>query len=451
MTGKIHHFVEEVTHLLEHEDMEGLQEFLNSLHPSDIAETIDYTEDREKQLLIFTSVDHELGSKVLAELGDHSRTVILESLTPTELSPYIETLPSDVATDLLSEIPPEQTEQILEQIPDEDSREVKKLLRYSDESAGGVMGTEYISVTEETTVQETIDCIREQAGEIFQLSNVYVVDREEHLTGKIPLVKLLVVDPASMVQEIMETDVIRVSVYADQEVAAQIMARYNLINLPVVDHEEKLTGIITIDDVMDIMETETTEDITRMAGTSEEEFHQTSVPKIAKIRLPWLAIALLEGLLATLVLRHFEGTFQSFLALVLFIPIIMAMGGNCGLQSSTITIRSIVLGEFELLRLWKRLFIELRVGLLMGVFLGAFLAFFAVVWEGSPLLGVIVGISLICVVTASVTFGAFIPLILHRLKIDPAVATGPFLTTTNDIFGLVIYFTLASLLLRYFL
>ena len=450
MTDETRNHAEHILNLLEQQDEEGLKELLESLHPSDIAEIIDYIDDEEKQLTLFRILDHEEGSKVLAELGDHSRGLVLTEMTPEEISPYIEDLPSDDATDLLGEMEPEKSEEVLERIADEESREVKKLMRYGEESAGGIMGTEFVSVKEGSTVRHTIEEIQRQAEEITQLNNVYVVDPAGHLTGKIALARLLLAGPTSLVQDIMEEDVISESVYTDQEDVAHVMAKYNLVNLPVVDHENKLVGLVTIDDVVDIMEFEVTEDITRMAGTSEQEFRETTVPRIAWIRFPWLAIALLEGLLASLVLRCFEGTFQTFLALVLFIPIIMAMGGNCGLQSSTITIRSIALGEMELLRFWKRLFQELRVGLLLGVLLGAMLSAIAYLWQGSPLLGLIVGSSLIGVVTISVTFGAVIPLFLHRINIDPAVATGPFLTTTNDIFGLIIYFTIASILLNLF-
>ncbi|MFQ5768997.1 MAG: magnesium transporter, partial [bacterium] len=340
-------------------------------------------------------------------------------------------------------------ERVLKSIDKEDSEEVKELLRHEEDTAGGIMALEFVSVSEDDTIDEAIKEIRAKAKEVGEVYNVYVVNNTGKLVGVLPLKKLILAKPNEKVKNIMNKDVISVPTNMDQEEVANIFRRYNLVSVPVVDNLGKLVGRITVDDVVDVMEEEASEDIQKMAGlTDEEELHETSAFKISMVRLPWLLIAFVGEMVSAFVLHNFEASLNQIFIAALFIPLMMAMGGNSGIQAATIVVRGLALGELNPADTLKRLKKEFRVSFLNGTICGILL-FGVVSVFGEPRFGIVLGFTMLVVILNASFVGASIPLVLKRVGIDPAIATGPFITTSNDIVGLFIYLGLTSLALQY--
>jgi len=300
-------------------------------------------------------------------------------------------------------------------------------------------------------VDDAIQEIRIKSREVEQVYNVYAIDRGGRLAGVVPLKKLILENPKTLIRELMNRDVISVSVDQDQEQVAAVVRKYDLVSIPVVDAYGRLVGRITHDDVIDVLQEEATEDIDRMAGiTDEEVLQEMSTLRISRRRLPWLLIALIGQLTAAFILSTFEATFRQITAIVFFIPVIMAMGGNAGIQSSTIVVRSIALNEGGASNGWRRFYREFRVAILNGVVITLILFPIVVLWLKQLDFGIVLGIAMLLVIIMAASIGAIIPYVLNRLKFDPAIATGPFITTSNDILGLFIYLGLATYYLKWF-
>lgn len=439
--------LEDLEELIEQDAKGHIANLLVDLYPSDIADLLESLDD-EKKNYIFDLLDAKKASGVLLEMVDYPRCHLLESLDESFISKIVGEMDSDDATDIVGELPVQVAERVLATIDRRESREVKELLQYDEKSAGGVMAAEFVAVRQDETVQEAIEQIRKAAGEVEEIYNVYVVDGLGTLVGVLSLRKLIVSNPGRKVSEIMNRDVISVKTDVDQEEVANLVRRYDLVAIPVVNDYGRLVGRITIDDIVDIIDEEASEDISRMAGTSEEEIAEESVIRIAGIRLPWILTSLFGGLFSATVLAFFRDTLGSLLPLVFFIPVITAMGGNIGIQSSSIVVRGIATGDINIYRIGKRIFQEARVGIIMGLACGLTVGAVAYFWQGNPILGVIVALSMLCAIGVAATMGALVPIIFKKLDIDPAIATGPFVTLSNDIVGLIIYLGLATLLLR---
>jgi magnesium transporter len=330
----------------------------------------------------------------------------------------------------------------------EDSTEVAGILKYAKDTAGGIMTTEFFSLSEDATAQEAIRRLQ-QATDAEMVFYIYVTDKDDHLVGVLSLRQLLTVPPATPLKNIMTRDVMSVAVDMDQEEVARQVASYNLLAIPVVEKDGTLAGIITVDDVVDVIREEATEDMLKMAGAIEEEpASKSSSLGSAKLRLPWLFTNLVGSLLSGAILWYFRYTIQEVVAIVSFIPVIAAMGGNVGLQSSTLIIRGLATGLVELTDVWTVFFREVKIGLLMGLACGFMLT--VVGWGlGQGFLGVVVGVSLVIAFLVSTSMATIMPIVLKRMGVDPAVAAGPFVTTANDITGITIYLTLATLFLDY--
>jgi len=333
----------------------------------------------------------------------------------------------------------------------EDSQEVQDLLEHPKETAGRLMNTDFFSLPEQITVEEAIKQVR-AASEREMVFYIYVTDKEDRLVGVVSLRQLLVVPPDTPLQKIMNPEVISVTTDTDQEEVARQVTRYNLLAIPVVDKENRLVGIITFDDVIDVLREEATEDILKMAGagTPEEEYIlQTSSLGAARFRLPWLLTTLFGTMVTAGIVWFFRFTLHEVIALVTFLPVIAAMGGNVGVQSSTIIVRGLATGRIELASVWKVVARELKVGLLMGVTCGVILALVAYLWHGPAMLGVVLGAAMFFAIIVAATTGTLVPVVLKKLNIDPAISSGPFVTTANDITGLLIYLGLATYLLQH--
>jgi magnesium transporter len=301
------------------------------------------------------------------------------------------------------------------------------------------MALEFVSVNANSTIQEAIGNIREKREEVENLYYVWVVDDYGKLVGVVSLKDLVIEPQDKKINDIMNPDVISVDVDADQEEVARIAKQYDLTHIPVVTTQHKLIGRITNDDIIDVIEEEANEDISLMAGVLDQEIAEESALKISRARLPWLLLGLFGGLISAMVINHFHGSLEKMLALSFFIPVIMAMGGSTGTQAATVVIRGLATGDISIVHTGKRLLTELWVALINGILCGIVLGIVVAFWLSDPQLGLGVGVSLITVIIFSGSFGAFVPFLLRKFNIDPALAAGPFITTSNDILGLLIY------------
>ncbi|MDD5718257.1 MAG: magnesium transporter [Candidatus Krumholzibacteria bacterium] len=387
-------------------------------------------------------------AEVLAEIDNRSTSAFLTLLDHAEIAEILEEMPSDEATDVIGSLDSEQQELVLAAMDADERAEVVDLLQYGPETAGGLMGKEVLFCRDDQTCGEAVMGLRaHDEDELEEMHFVFVTDERGHLVGRVPLFRLLLTPPATPILQVMEPDPLYVHVDLDQEEVAQFMMTHDLITLPVVDHRHRLVGRITADDVLDVLEEEATEDISRMAGVSVAEFGEQSSTRVARSRLPWLLGGLAGQFGAILVMQRFEQSLTNLVALAFFIPAIMAMAGNVGIQTSSVVVRGLATGEVDYFHLGRHLLRELFIALLLGSVIGACLFGIGSVVVGNLSLAVVLGLSMLLVIIFAATVGTGVPLLLHRLGIDPAVATGPFITTANDVFGLLIYLGLATLML----
>lgn len=430
------------------ERAEELKRILAKIHPVDLADAFVLYFDQDQKRAIFNSLDLQRAADLLREMDGTQEVDLLEGLDDEWFSRILEEVPSDDRADVLAVLSQSKRERLLALMVPEESREARELLKYKPDTAGGIMTTDFIALREDITVEEAIDQLR-AAQEMEMPSWVYVIGQDQRLAGFVPLRKLIAIQPQRRIGEVMTTDLVSVPTDLDQEEVARIVAKDNLLAVPVVDSQERLAGVITVDDVIDVIEEEATEDMYEMGGVSGEELLSDPVFRVARRRLPWTLTNLIGGLIAAIILINFKLTLSQVITLAAFIPVIMGMGGNIGIQSSTIVVRGIALGHIDFSRTSRVLFKELRVGVVMGLTCGAVIGTVAQFWQGNPMLGVVVGISMFAAITVAATIGTLMPMIFNRLNIDPAIAAGPFVTTSNDITGLLIYLGLARALMKY--
>lgn len=434
--------------LLDREDFDAAVKELSSLHPVDIADLFELLEEFEKKEL-FRRLPLEAASEVIAHLSEFSQEQIVADLSQRRLRQIVDRLDSDDAADLLASLPRETTEQVLARIDAKESQKMRRLLSYGDETAGGIMQAEFLAVPQDATISDAIQRVRSGKG-LDHASTVFVVNPRKQVVGQLSLSSLILADAHEPVSRIMDTDLNPIPVDMDQEEVARIFQKYDIILAPVVEADGTLVGCITVDDVVDIMQEEVSEDILRMGGTDKNELvYGDRVWKISRLRLPWLLTNLLGGLVTGYLLWLFKVALAEAIVLVTFVPVITGMGGNVGIQSSTITIRGLATGDVDFQRLGRTLFKELRVGLLMATACGLTLGVVAEVWHQNPALGITVGCAMAAAILVASFMGTVVPIIFKRLGIDPAVAAGPFVTTANDISGILIYLTVATAFLKY--
>ena len=441
--------IENISYLVKEKDEPALKNLLLDFHPADLAVILQEL-PQDERFYLFNLLDAEAAPDVLAELDEVTREDIVEELSPHRLSELVEDMDSDDAADVLSELPDEMQEQVLANIEPEERADVEKLLEHEEDTAGGIMAVEYIAAYVDQTVEEVIQEIRRRANEIGEIYYIYAIDREGRLVGVVPFKSLILHDPNCLIQEIMKQDVISVTEDEDQEEVARLARKYDLAAIPVVDDQNRLLGRITIDDIVDVLHEEANEDMQRMAGITDEELlHENSTMRISRNRLPWLLISFVGEMGSAFVLDHFNAAIEEIIISAFFIPVIMATGGNAGIQSSTIVVRSLALGEGSVTGLWNRVIRELRVAMLNGLLVGLLLFTVITLWKSNYEFGMVAGTAILLVMINSAVFGALVPFALNKFEIDPAIATGPFITTANDIFGLLIYLGMASLYLAY--
>ncbi len=425
---------------------EKLQGFLENLHPSDLAELVEDLNDQQKQEF-FALLSDEDAAEIIQEMEEFDQVTLFRLLTRKRASAILKEMSSDDAVDLLGEMEDEESREILTLLKEE-AADIRGLLQYPEDSAGGIMTTEFTALPYTLNVAGAIQRLRQIAPDAETIYYVYVVDDKKRLAGVVSLRELFAAKDSVLVKDIMHTNVINVHVDMDQEEVARVVSKYDLLAVPVVDEGQHLLGIITVDDILDVVEEEATEDIYKLVGTSEVEgkdFLDATAFNVASKRLPWLVISLLGGLVTGGVINFFEMTLHKVFALAFFIPVIMDMGGNVGTQSSTVFVRGLATGEIEISEVWRYFFREVKIGFTMGLVTGGMLAAAATIWQPAIVnLGLVVGLTMFATVTLAAVIGTLIPMIFNNYGIDPAITAGPFVTTIKDVTGLLIYFLVAN-------
>ena len=437
--------VAELRVLLCEGEEEALAIFLRLVRPEDLAEWLDVLSAEERQRLL-RALDDEAAGAVLDDASPAIRSELLEEMDNRRLARIAETMPRDEAADLIGEMEDSESEEILRHISHEDERVLRGLLSYPEDTAGGIMNPDVVALIPSATVDVAISSLR-SAAENTVTAAVYVVDPGHRLRGIVRLRRLVTAPPQAILGDIMKTDVISVPVTADQEEVADLVEKYDFMAIPVVDDAGRLLGAVTVDDVIDVIEEEATEDIYKMAGSSAEEEESESLLHVARYRLPWLLICLAGTQLSTTVMGLYAARVHLFEQLAIFTPAIMAMGGNTSLQSSTTTVRQLALDNLPKGHYPIHVIREVGVALIMGIACGIVESAVALLFHGNPLIGVAVGASMALGMSAASLLGAAMPLILDLLAVDPAVASGPLVSTINDSLGLAIYFTLSTLIM----
>lgn len=422
-------------------------EALNTLYPADIADVLQNL-SHDDALEIIKLLPVETQSEVIPELGESWQQMLGEELNGQELRPIIVEMDSDDAADFIGLMDKPSQQELLEHVDKVDAEDVRELLSHAEDTAGGLMSKEFVAVRHNASVEEAIGEIRHAVEETEQIYTVFVIDEKTGvLKGSLPLGTLVLAKPYTKVSEIM-VETHSVTTTLDQEQVAKYAKKYDLVEIPVVNEQNILVGRITHDDILDVFEEEAEEDFRRLSGTGNEDIMEKSVWEISKQRITWVIIGLLGGCCSAYIMSNFDVALGQILVLAFFVPVITAMGGNVGIQSSTVTVRGLATGEIIPQKVIKRVFRELSVNLVNGAICSALLGGFVLAWQQNLAMGAIVSLSLITVMLVATLSGTIIPLVLFRFKIDPAIATGPFVTTFNDIIGLSVYFLLTSFFLK---
>jgi magnesium transporter len=437
--------------LLDSGDVAAVDRFLARLHPADLALVFGLL-DRDHWPTVLKRMSISETSRLMEELPEHLRDDLAEHLKHDQLTRVIEEMASDDAADVLGDLPEQLAKDLIRSLAREDRREVETLLQYPEDSAGGLMQTELVSVPESATADQAVEAIRAHADEVGDFHFVYVVAEDRRLAGVLRLAKLVQTHNSTPIRELMEREPHVVTPEVDQEHVAQIFKRYDLVALPVVDTEGRLLGRILHDDVVDVLEAEADEDILQIAGAGPHEpelVYTDQLWKIATVRLPWLLVTMLGLNVTALLYWRFQLTFPQTLALIPFIPVISAMGGNVGAQSSIIVVRGFATGRVDLQGLGRFLGRELVIALLMGIACGLVAGLVALIWHGEILLGATVSVAMIAALVVAATVGVLVPYLFRRIGVDPAIAAGPLVTTFEDILATSIYFLFALLIIAH--
>jgi len=438
-------YMNDLVKLIDHQDNSALEELLSPLHPADIAEILDEAALEQAQY-IYRLLDSEKASDVLVELDADVKNKFLASLTNSEIADQVEHMETDDATDFIQDLSPERQGEILSNIDDiELSEDIAKLLNYEEDTAGALMATEFICAQTDWTIGDALMNLREQAEEIDHVYTIYTIDEHKRLKGTLSLKTFLYSDNDTKIEAVHNPDFISVKATANDSEVIKLMDKYDLVVLPVVNEIGILIGRITIDDVVDAMREDAERDMQLATGVSEKIESKDSPWVITRARIPWLFIGMVGGVLGALVIGNFEGQLGKFPELAFFIPLIAAMGGNVGVQSSALIVQGLANNTLMNDKTASKILKELVVALINGAILSVILFLYTLAIGSGLNLCLTVSISLFSVIILSGIMGTFVPLILNRYKIDPALATGPFITTLNDVLGLLLYFYIGYL------
>ena len=441
--------IQELELLIQESKEQEVLDLLQDMHYADVAEIMEELSD-EHAIYVFNTLDSEKTAEILLELDDETRVKILKSLTPKEIADELDELDTDDAADIIAELPQAKKEQVISELEDvEHAKDIVDLLRYDEDSAGGLMAKELVKVNENWNVLTCVKEMRAQAENVTRVHSIYVVDDENRLKGRLSLKDLLTTSTKTPISEVYIPKVDYVKVNTENVEVARIMQKYDLEAIPVVDELGRLVGRITIDDIVDVIKEEADKDYQLAAGISQDVEADDSILELTKARLPWLVLALLGSFIAVTIASNFQEAINKFPVIFFFTPLIAAMAGNVGVQSSAIIVQGLANNTISG-SLFNRLIKELSLSLLNGLILAVILILGSHFIIGVDYeVGVTVAVSLVAVIIIAALVGTFIPIMLNRFGIDPALATGPFITTSNDIFGILIYFSIAKLILGF--
>jgi magnesium transporter len=438
--------LENLVGFIEKKNDSKIKNLFKDVHFADIAEVLDEV-SFDEAIYIIKLLDSEKTSEILTELDEDTREKILENFSAKEIANEVGEMDSDDAADIIGELSEERQKRVINELEDTElAEDIKELLSYGDDTAGSLMAKELVKVYETWTVAGCMRRIRGQAQEVTRVHSIYVVDKEDKLVGRLSLKDLIVAKSDQKIADISKAKVDAVNVNEDDETVARIMLKYDLEAIPVVDDNNVLLGRITIDDVVDLLKEEADKDYQMAAGLTQDVDSDDSIFELTKARLPWLFLGLIGGVGAFIIMEGFQDVFSTYASLFFFTPLIAAMAGNVGVQSSAIIVQGLanddVKGSIN-----SRLLKEMLLAALNGVILALFLFLFVWVYEGKIDLALAISVSLVVVIIIAGLIGTFVPLFLNKRGIDPAIATGPFITTSNDIFGILIYFMIAKMIL----
>jgi magnesium transporter len=442
--------VDSVKRLLRIGATANLLNLLQKQHPADVAQIFGTLLDTERSAVFALLVERQpkLAMEAISEMGPEPGAHLLTGRSADDIAKLLHELPSDDAAALLDYLPDELSREVLELMRRKESGQVESLLEYGEQTAGRIMNPSVFALNEDLTVGEAITALQ-GARDVEMVFYLYVVDARRHLVGVTSLRRLLLVSPETPLKRIMTPDVISVRVDTDQEEVARQVASYNLLAVPVVDEENKLAGVVTVDDVIDVIKDEATEDLLRLAGVSGDERIATPPGEALRKRLPWLGINLVTAFVAASVVALFEGTIEQVTALAVFMPIVAGMGGNAATQTLTVIVRGLALGELSWVNARKALGKESLIGLGNGLALGVVAAGVAWITKADPILGLLLGAAMVCNMFVAATAGTLVPLGLKALKVDPALASSVFITTFTDVVGFASFLGLATVFLKY--
>ena len=439
-------FLENLVGFIDKNNDSKIKNLFEDVHFADIAEVLDEV-SFDKAIYIIKLLDSEKTSEILTELDEDTREKILENFSAKEIANEVEEMDSDDAADIIGELSEARQKRVINELEDTElAEDIKELLSYGDDTAGSLMAKELVKVYETWTVAGCMRRIRGQAQEVTRVHSIYVVDKEDKLVGRLSLKDLIVAKSDQKIADISKAKVDAVNVNEDGETVARIMVKYDLEAIPVVDDNNVLLGRITIDDIVDLLKEEADKDYQMAAGLTQDVDSDDSIFELTKARLPWLFLGLIGGVGAFIIMEGFQDVFSKYASLFFFTPLIAAMAGNVGVQSSAIIVQGLanddVKGSIN-----SRLLKEMLLAALNGVILALFLFLFVWVYEGKIDLALAISVSLVVVIVIAGLIGTFVPLFLNKRGVDPAIATGPFITTSNDIFGILIYFMIAKMIL----
>jgi len=439
-------FLENLVGFIDKNNDSKIKNIFEDVHFADIAEVLDEV-SFDEAIYIIKLLDSEKTSEILTELDEDTREKILENFSAKEIANEVGEMDSDDAADIIGELSEERQKRVINELEDSElAEDIKELLSYGDDTAGSLMAKELVKVYETWTVAGCMRRIRGQAQEVTRVHSIYVVDKEDRLVGRLSLKDLIVAKSDQKIADISKAKVDAVNVNEDDETVARIMVKYDLEAIPVVDDNNVLLGRITIDDIVDLLKEEADKDYQMAAGLTQDVDSDDSIFELTKARLPWLFLGLIGGVGAFIIMEGFQDVFSKYASLFFFTPLIAAMAGNVGVQSSAIIVQGLanddVKGSIN-----SRLLKEMLLAALNGVILALFLFLFVWVYEGKIDLALAISVSLVAVIIIAGLIGTFVPLFLNKRDIDPAIATGPFITTSNDIFGILIYFMIAKMIL----
>ncbi len=433
--------------LLEEEDIRAFRDEYFELHPYDRASFYEKAPDHLRQRLYAYLSPKEMGEIFeVSEIPESQYKHYLEEMDTSYAADMISYMFVDNAVDVLKELDKAQVLSYLTLMEEDKSREIRAVLHYEEQTAGSIMTTEYVAISQEETVAHAMRSLKEQAPSAETIYYVFVVDDEGHLTGVVSLRDLIIADDDTIIRDIMNERVVSVLVSEDQEDVARMIQDYNFLAVPVVDFQQHILGIITVDDILDVLEEEASDDYSKLAGVIDIDGEDSSAFGAAKKRAPWLLILLVLGMLTANLIDLFTDTISQVALLAAFIPLIAGTAGNSGTQALAVAVRKIATDRTDESR-WKMLIREAATGLITGVISAVFVIGLVYFWKHNFIVALLVGAAIMVSIFVATISGAFIPLLMHRLKIDPAVASGPFITTLNDVISIIIYFGLATMFL----